>query len=351
MGKRNKNADMMKGLLIICVVVGHSCEGIIHDFVFLFHMPVFFIISGLFLSKDNCSEQGIRKRTVVLMIPCIMYGIIDCLVFRHNFVDILRLIWGGRYFPGVYWYVTCFLAALILFAFLQKHFSDRTTKLLIVSGGGIAVIESHLAEHVHILQSPGIPWNMDVALLALVYLAIGFYYKVPIKKWLEDDNRKFDIIALIISVLLVAFCVFNYWGGRRLYYFDMKPLYYKELFSAILIPCAFGVVLCRIVFWIERVQPLSWLERAFAFLGRMTLPIMFMHVPLNTWKVQFGYDGAWYGRSVYVAIGIGVPVIFTLAFHRFRIMRKLFGLPNLSKVETGRDTESVVGNKPGGLQG
>jgi len=273
------------------------------------------------------------------MIPYAVYLFLDWLVIRQDYSlsGIVHTVWGGRALSGTYWYITCFIVALTLFGFILKSFDNKVTKLLIVFGGGIAVIESHLAEHVHILQSPGIPWNMDVALFALVYLMIGFYYKAPIRKWLEDDNRKLDIITLIISVFLVASCVFNYWGGRRLYYFDMKPLYYKELLSAVLIPCAFGIVLCRIVFWIEKMKILAWLERGFAFLGRMTLPIMFMHVPLNTWKVQLGYDGAWYGRIVYVAIGIGVPAIFTLAFHQFGIMRKLFGLPNLSRNETERE--------------
>lgn len=191
-------------------------------------------------------------------------------------------------------------------------------------GGGIAIIESHLSEYMDILIKPGIPWNLDIALLAVVYLAIGFYLREYIGKWINEDDRRFDIIALIVSLLLVVFCIFNYWCGRRVYYFDMKPLYYKELFSAIFIPCAFGIVLCRIVYWVGRIQVLEWLENGFVFLGRMTLPIMFMHVPLNTWKEQFGYS-----RIVYVLIGLGVPVIFTVVFHRFRIMRKLFGLPNL----------------------
>lgn len=109
-----------------------------------------------------------------------------------------------------------------------------------------------------------------------------------------------------------------------MYYFDMKPRYYKELFLAVLIPCAFGVVLCRAVFQIKKIRGLNWVGRFFALLGKMTIPIMFMHVPLNARKGHLGY-----GRIVYVLIGVGVPVIFTVAFHRFRIMRNLFGLPEI----------------------
>lgn len=77
--------------------------------------------------------------------------------------------------------------------------------------------------------------------------------------------------------------------------------------------------------WIDKIKALHWIEQGLAFLGRLSLPIMFMHIPLNTWREHLKY-----GRIVYTLIGIRTPVLFTLLFHRYKIMRTLFGLPNLS---------------------
>ena len=191
-------------------------------------------------------------------------------------------------------------------------------------GGGIAVIESHLAEKIHFLESPGIPWNLDVSLLALVYLAIGFYYKDKIRGIFRTENKRLDVTAFLLALGLGVFCYFNCRSGNPFYYFDMKLIYYMYLFSAILIPCAFRLVIARIIHLICKYKALDWLTSCFAYLGQMTIPIMFMHVPLNTWKGTIGY-----GRLVYVLIGVGIPVAFTLIFNRFSIMRKLFGLPKL----------------------
>ena len=188
-------------------------------------------------------------------------------------------------------------------------------------GGGLAVLESHLTEYIDLLESPGIPWNLDVSLMALVYIGIGFYCKDGIKIILESKDKKYDFIAVIITVVLIVFCIFNYRTGEAWYYFDMKPVYYKELVSAVVIPCLFGFVICRITHWLDKAKVV---ENIFAFLGRMTIPIMFLHVPLNQWMEEIGY-----GRFVYVAIGIIIPVIFTVVFSRFGVMRKLFGLPDL----------------------
>ena len=179
-------------------------------------------------------------------------------------------------------------------------------------------------DSVHFLQSPGIPWNLDVSLMALVYVGIGFFYKDKIKELMESELRKYDLVAVIITASLVLFCWLIYKDGNRFYYFDMKPVYYKELVSAILIPCAFGVVLTRLVHWMKKIKCLELLNRFLILCGRATIPIMFMHIPLNHWQDTFGY-----GRGMYVASGVGIPLAFTLIFNKYKSMRKLFGLPKL----------------------
>ena len=52
---------------------------------------------------------------------------------------------------------------------------------------------------------------------------------------------------------------------------------------------------------------------------------MFMHISRNHWKGSLGY-----GRNVFILIGIGLPLVFTLVFNRYSVMRKGFGLPDLS---------------------
>mgnify|MGYP007042469901 CR=1 FL=1 len=73
-----------------------------------------------------------------------------------------------------------------------------------------------------------------------------------------------------------------------------------------------------------KINWLDGLNRFFALCGQATIPIMFMHIPLNHWKDAFEY-----GRVMYVVIGIGIPIVFTLIFNKYKAMRKLFGLPKL----------------------
>ena len=323
--KRSNKIDAIKGILIITVVIAHSRdEWTLHDFIFLFHMPLFFVISGYFC-KEKVKLDGvyIKKLCLRYLIPYLAYMVLILLVLDRNFTvsHFIRLVYGGRALGGTYWYMTCLVFALFLFTLIRSNFSDKSAKSLILVFGVVSVLESHLTEYISFLESPGIPWNLDVSLMALVYIGIGFYCKDKIKIILGDEGKKYNLIAAVIIVVLIIFCIFNYSSGEALYYFDMKPIYYKELVSAVVIPCLFGFVICRITHCLEKVKVV---ENVFAFLGRMTIPIMFLHVPLNQWMENIGY-----GRLVYVLIGIAVPVIFTVVFCRFEGMRKIFRLPNL----------------------
>ena len=322
---RAQSVDIVKGILIILVVVAHTQTDVLHDIIFMFHMPLFFMISGFLMKREKLLNVGYMLGKIkYLMIPYVVYLVLDMLLVRKTISarDWMYAIWGGRAITCVYWYITCYLFTLLLFFTLLKKFSNRTIKGLILMGGGIAVIESHLVDKLHLLQTPGIPWNLDVSLIALVYVGIGFFYKNKIKKMLESESKKHDLAAGIVAVSLALFCWLIYKGENRIYYFDMKPVYYKELISAILIPSAFGIVLIRLVHWMEKVKWLKMLNRFFC--GRATIPIMFMHIPLNHWRDTFGYD-----RIMFMIIGIGVPLAFTLVFNKCKFMRKLFGLPKL----------------------
>lgn len=324
---RTLSVDIAKGILIILVVVAHAQTDIVHDIIFMFHMPLFFVISGFLMRREKLLKTGyVSGKIKHLMIPYIIYLVLDMVLIRKTLSvhDWMYAIWGGRAVTGVYWYITCFIFTIFMLTILLRKFSDRIVKGLILVGGGTAILESHLLDRVYFLKFPGIPWNLDVALMALVYVGIGFFYKDKIKELLECDSRRFDLLSGLIAVALSLFCWFIYRNENQLYYFDMKPVYYKEFISALLIPCAFGMVLARLVYWMQKNKWLDSLNRFFVLCGQATIPIMFMHIPLNHWKTELAY-----GRWIFVLIGAGLPIVSTILFHSNRVMRKLFGLPNL----------------------
>ena len=142
--RRSDVIDIVKGILITLVVIGHYEKGAVHDIIFFFHMPLFFIISGYLIESSKLKSEGyLRKKSESLLIPYITYMVFEVVFVKkslgieNTIRDYVRLLWGGRAIAGVHWYITCFLMALIVFSFLVKRYPENIVKGLILAGGGL----------------------------------------------------------------------------------------------------------------------------------------------------------------------------------------------------------------------
>ena len=66
--KRLAFPDAAKGMAIIAVIIGHSLSlhstdvtHILNNFIFSFHMPLFFMVSGYFYSNNNAGGGGEKQ--------------------------------------------------------------------------------------------------------------------------------------------------------------------------------------------------------------------------------------------------------------------------------------------------
>ena len=137
-GNRTQSVDIAKGILIILVVVAHAQMDIVHDIIFMFHMPLFFVISGFLMKREKLLKAGyVLGKIKHIMIPYIAYLMLDMLLIRKTLSihDWMHAIWGGRAVTGVYWYITCFIFTIFMFTILLKKFSDRMVKGMILVGG------------------------------------------------------------------------------------------------------------------------------------------------------------------------------------------------------------------------
>lgn len=91
MVKRLDEIDRAKGVLIILTVIGHIWQaGYIHNVIYSFHMPAFFIISGMLMHHTRTYE---RKYTSFLFnrlysfgLPFLFFEVLGVLtdIIRHG---------------------------------------------------------------------------------------------------------------------------------------------------------------------------------------------------------------------------------------------------------------------------
>ena len=82
--RRDETIDIMKGLLILSVVVCHAqVNQNIHRFIYIFHMPVFFMISGYLWNDlhDYPFRKVLLKRLKSLYLPYVMCNLLYLVLF------------------------------------------------------------------------------------------------------------------------------------------------------------------------------------------------------------------------------------------------------------------------------
>ena len=68
--------DNAKGILILCIILGHVYTGGgIHRLIYVFHVPAFFIISGILFNYSKTLEKPfasvLKKKVKNILVPLI----------------------------------------------------------------------------------------------------------------------------------------------------------------------------------------------------------------------------------------------------------------------------------------
>lgn len=77
--KRIESLDIAKGFGILIVVLGHVLrpnDVFLKEFIFSFHMPLFFILSGFVLKTENVKGKAFLGSELKLLSSYIIYGLL-----------------------------------------------------------------------------------------------------------------------------------------------------------------------------------------------------------------------------------------------------------------------------------
>lgn len=94
MNGREISIDILKGIAIILVVVGHNTNQDIKDMIFCFHMPLFFVLSGYLFSPKPINKYLYRS-TSRLLLPYISF------LIAISVPEMLNLIHNDNVMGGV----------------------------------------------------------------------------------------------------------------------------------------------------------------------------------------------------------------------------------------------------------
>ena len=98
--KRNTIISIAKGIAIILMVIAHAeAPGWLCQFIFEFHMPLFFITAGFFFSKKYLTDEAtfVKKRVKGLYWPFVKWAVFFLILHNWMFdIGILNEVYGNE---------------------------------------------------------------------------------------------------------------------------------------------------------------------------------------------------------------------------------------------------------------
>lgn len=132
MSERRNDIDFAKGIGIVLMMLGHSYSSgngeIVIQWLYSFHMPLFFIVSGMIKRSKNEKplKNLVKERFIALLVPYYVWGSLAACFLTligkrslHFFLECLKSIFT---FSGLsaMWFLPCLFLAEIFFWFILR---------------------------------------------------------------------------------------------------------------------------------------------------------------------------------------------------------------------------------------
>ncbi len=229
--------DIAKAIGILLVVVGHVLpeDNFFRVLIYTFHMPLFFMLSGVFINIDYKSTKdaiyyGIRNLVICYFFWSAMYILFDlvveCLILRRaTFIQLVVDVYLTLVFRGilVLWFLPALIVAKIITIVLARATRSRViftavALVLFLASAGIdhvlVVTYTQLIDMVFF----DLVTSILRALMITAFVLIGYAYK----DWLYRIAAERNLATQMVCVLCIALnmLVSNRLGTINYYYLD-----------------------------------------------------------------------------------------------------------------------------------
>lgn len=352
-----RHMDIAKAMGIYTIVLGHSfletSTSQVRSFVYLFHVPLFYFISGYFFKEEHLKNPilFLKKRLKSLYIPFIKYEII--FIFLHNlfyklniyssytsyrgsgdsfftlhdvFINLFNafLFKGTERLLGGFWFLTSLFFVTCIFygiSFFSRNIIIKNKNIVMLPIVIALFIFGNLFFYYN-RYIPLLPWDFRLFFVILPVYYLGNLYRkyenrIPLKIYYAI--LAFMILVIINKINYVKIdSVYSVVGGIE------KPVIYL-----ILSPLA-G---CYFIIYMSKVLSLTIISDFLQYIGKNTIIILALHflcfkVVILAQIIRYGYpsnrlssfpvieSGYWF--ILYSSIGVCLPVLISLVLNKIK---------------------------------
>lgn len=193
MGKRIAYLDQAKGILIILMLIGHIWnDGWIHDVIYVFHMPAFFVISGILLNYSSFTQKtamgNLTAKIRSLLVPYLCFEVFG--IFLHiaqhgitlNIKGYLFEMISLRLFNGPLWFLAVMFLCQCVFLLTAGNMAGRKWLLCLLLA--LMMVLPKYAAYI----------SISTTVAGLFFLLVGYQYE-----------KAFSSRASVAQILVAVF--------------------------------------------------------------------------------------------------------------------------------------------------
>lgn len=250
--RRDTVLDITKAIGIILMVMGHLhfSEDVFDKYIYAFHMPLFFIVSGILFNQDKTLKNTIISRAKALLVPYVVFGGV------YSAISIAKSMLAGDAdtvastlkvfflypvdkvpYESALWFLPAMFITSVAYAGLRKIMDIKWATVVAVASGAIGFIYPHLTD-------VRLPWGIDVALVALLFFHTGYIMKhFNLVERIKALRRKSTLLLLVLTVAVFALNIFMVFMNDKV---NLRKVEYGNPLLAYVNAVA-GTVICILI--------------------------------------------------------------------------------------------------------
>ncbi len=291
--------DIAKGIGILLVVWAHiMITGDTHRIIYAFHMPLFFMISGMLFQRTKYKSlyDFIKKRTKRLLLPYLAYSIATWMIwvlFRMIRDDDVVSYWmpllqtviakgSGEFIVhnSALWFIPCLFATEILYYIISRK-NDFCVSIICLCCTGVSfILGYYFGDGWWFL----LPWNFDAVLIALTFFGLG---NILVKHYTHEQIVTYATNHRVLLCVTLAFSfALLCWGAMSFGVCSMGSSSYGCSGFVFVSRAVIGSVsllsLSIAISWVDNIN--SFFRRTIGYvkwLGVNSLDVLCLHIPIK----------------------------------------------------------------------
>lgn len=282
---REPQMDVLRGIGIILIVLGHAAFPYTH-FLYLFHLTIFFILSGYFFKEDYVKDKNSLKEFIIikikrLYIPFVIGNII-CVLLNNTFINLnlydninheyysiyditvniikILLFRGNTEMLGATWFLPILFFISIIYAtieFLIRNCKEKTKEYIQIALSIILLCIGQL------LIKKNINFFGIQILTCYIFFDLGRKYN----KYKIQSNNIINFLKFITSFVILI--ILNKYGSV-----ELAENEYTNIAYYLIVSILGWYFIYELSYFISKNKIMT---KTLQYIGKNTMPILILH--------------------------------------------------------------------------